>query len=259
MKKKILLFVICYLFMTTSASASFFLGGTRLIYDANVGQGASIKIGNQEEGVDYLIQSWVESPNPTWQDKAIFAVNPSEFKLSENRDSIITVTFSQNATLLPKDRETMFWLNIKVMPVSQIETEQKLTDIDKYNKRQKITRENPDFNKKKNRQYLLAFKNRVKLFYRPIGVAGNADTAYQEVKFIKEGNSLIVHNPTGYYITFASIKSGYKELLKNPMMLEPMHKTVMPLTTSVGDEISWQAVDDRGKLTIQTSMSLSSI
>ena len=56
----------------------------------------------------------------------------------------------------------------------------------------------------------LAFRSRIKLFFRPAGLTGNADEAAAKVswKFVRKDNggyALEATNPTPYHVTFSKI------------------------------------------------------
>lgn len=86
---------------------------------------------------------------------------------------------------LPSNKETVYWLNIKSIPATE-RAEQNTLQI--------------------------SVKTRIKMFYRPAGLTGNASEAYKFQRFTKNGNQLRVDNPTPYYVSFYSIKIGANEI-----------------------------------------------
>ena len=75
---------------------------------------------------------------------------------------------------LPRDRESLFYLNFLQVPA--------------------VRQTNSDKNK-----LLLVVTNRLKVFYRPAGLAGDANHVIDRLSLRQAGNALRVDNPTGYY------------------------------------------------------------
>lgn len=198
------------------AQASVTLGGTRLIYDASKRE-ATIPVTNGQQAVPHLIQSWVEvDGNAT--EKAPFIITPPLFRLDAGRENTLRVVFT-GANKLPEDRESVYWLNVKSIPAVE-KSEQNLL--------------------------LIAVKSKIKLFYRPaaLNTAAAAD-AWKKLSFSHNGGQLTIKNPTPYYISLFSLKTG-SQPVKHPPMIPPFgHVSV----NSAGGTVSWQAINDFGGIT----------
>ncbi|WP_404995629.1 fimbrial biogenesis chaperone, partial [Enterobacter bugandensis] len=61
-------------------------------------------------------------------------------------------------------------------------------------------------------------KTRLKIFYRPAGLEGQAETAYHHLSVARSGNRLTVSNPTPYYITLFTLKVDGQEIKEADMV-----------------------------------------
>ncbi|MTD41276.1 fimbria/pilus periplasmic chaperone [Erwinia sp. CPCC 100877] len=192
------------------------MGGTRVIYQENKKE-ASISVNNQDSSTPYLIQSWLENATPDDNRAVPFIVTPPLFRLEPEKSSVLRISYT--GAPLPKDRESVFWLNIKSIAPS-----------------------NPDGGNR----LQVNIKSKFKLFYRPSGLEGNPLEAYKKVTFRRQGNQLIAHNPTPYFVSFYKVNvSGHE--IKNPGMVPPAGDCQW--TLSGGNQVSWQAINDFGGIT----------
>lgn len=205
---------------TAYASDSVQIGATRLIYDGSKSQ-ASISVSNSDTRA-YLIQSWVA--NKSLSDKAVddlFITTPPLFRLEPKTDNSVRVVY--NGQTLPKDRESVFWLNIKAIPSVERSDNNKLT---------------------------IAIKTQLKLFYRPSGLSGNPADAYKKLKFLAKDGKLSINNPTPYSVSLNDLKVNGSSIEPAPMIL-PFSTTPINKTVSAGNKVSWQAINDFGGLTAE--------
>lgn len=193
------------------------IGGSRLIYDGNAKQ-ASISVNNPDKQ-PYLIQSWVNKSVESNTDDGMFISTPPLFRLDPDTQNSIRIIY--NGQSLPKDRESVYWLNIKSIPSSDKEAKNVL---------------------------LIAVKSKMKLFYRPTGLKGNPAEAFKELQFSQSNGKLSAQNPTPYYVSFYSLKVNGKEI-ENPPMIAPFSTQLINTNVSVGNTISWQAINDFGGVT----------
>jgi P pilus assembly chaperone PapD len=94
---------------------------------------------------------------------------------------------------------------------------------------------------------LISVRSRIKLFYRPKGLAGNANEAYKALTWQRQGAQLTVTNPTPYYVSFFNVKVGSAEV-SEPPMVAPFSSQQMTAPVSSGT-LSWQAINDYGGIT----------
>lgn len=209
-------FFILFFILITNAYSGVIVGGTRVIYNEGV-KDSSIDIENPDE-IAYLIQSWVDDENG--EPQSIFSVTPPLFKLP--RESTNTLRIFLTEDVLPNNRESLFWLNIKNIPSVKFQ-------------------EN---------SLQIAFRTQMKLIYRPISLK-NVDFNKEQKKIIwsKSGNKIIVKNPTPYYINFQRISFNEKAL-KNVSYIAPF-STVEFNTESSSKHgiIKWELINDFGATT----------
>ncbi|AWA04562.1 fimbrial biogenesis chaperone [Aeromonas hydrophila] len=155
------------------ASASISLSATRLIYNQKDNE-VSINATNDGEQ-DVLIQSWLEAFDNS---APPFAITPPLAKISGKERQLLRVFYQGDG--LPQDRESVLWLNV-----------------------QEIPKESSSKN-----SIQLAILQRIKLFYRPEALSGNALSAPLNVKGYFSGGSLELSNTTPYHINLVSIQQG---------------------------------------------------
>lgn len=200
------------------AHASVTLGGTRLIYDASQRE-ASISVTNGQQAVPHLIQSWVEADGSS-VDKTPFIVTPPLFRLDAGRENTLRVVYT-GETALPDNKESLYWLNVKSIPAVERSDQNRL---------------------------LIAVKSRIKIFYRPASLNNeNAAEAWRKLAFSHSNGRLIINNPTPYYVSLFSLKSG-SNMIKNPPMVAPFSDVSV---TSPRGDVTWQAINDFGGVTTE--------
>lgn len=193
--------------------AGVIVGGTRLIYDGGKKE-SSLGISNPDK-VPYLIQSWVDTQEGDTS-KAPFIITPPLFRLDGGQDNILRVVRAGGN--LPTDRESLYWLNIKSIPSAE----------------------------KKENTLQIAVKTRIKLIYRPQGLAGSLDDAAKGLKWQRSGNAVQVTNSSPYYVTFFKVRVN-GSLLQNTTMVAPHSSARFNLPVGItGGALSWEIINDYG-------------
>lgn len=215
-----------FVVMSQPALANVVVGGTRLVYEASKKE-ASISVVNQSNNSVYLVQSWIENGAETRVGKAPFVITPPLFRLDPSQENLLRVIHLDGA--LPQNRESLYWLNIKAIPSTK---------------------------KNGGNELLIAVKNRLKLIYRPSALSSKiANEAYKSVHFSRQGSQLVVKNPTPYYISFYKIKVGHAEI-KDAGTVSPESSHSWPLPLGASGKVTWQAINDFGGITPESSSSL---
>ncbi|WP_145553833.1 fimbrial biogenesis chaperone [Yersinia canariae] len=212
---KSLFFIACLTGVMQSAQAGVSVGGTRIIYDGAKKE-ASLSVANQDKNTPYLIQSWVDNFEATNNNKVPFIITPPLFRLDGEQESNLRILLTGGH--LPQDRESVYWLNVKTIPASK---------------------------KGAGNQLFISIKNRIKLFYRPAGLIGNAADAYKALSFSRQGKQLQVSNPTAYHVSFHTLKVGSSEI-KGALMVAPKDTLNIDLPAGASGTVSWQAISDFG-------------
>ncbi|MEG5551154.1 molecular chaperone [Enterobacter wuhouensis] len=198
-----------------SVQAGVVIGGTRIIYNGNKKE-TSVSINNTSKTDAYLIQSWVDAGIKS--QKAPFIVTPPVFRINPAEENLLRIIYAGKA--LPQDRESVFWLNVKSIPALS-------SDMSQTNTLQVV------------------IKSRLKLFYRPDGLQGRADIAYQQLNVSHRGQVLTLGNPTPFYVTLFSLKVDGREI-QDADLLPPKGEVHFTLASGSPGSVSWQAINDYG-------------
>jgi len=213
MRKSI--FIASLLVMTTAAHAGVIIEGTRLIYQGDKKE-ASLGISNPDN-LDYLVQSWVEGADNA-REKTPFLITPPLFRLDGKQDNVLRVV--RTGGNLPTDRESLYWLNIKSIPSTSREESSNTLQI--------------------------AIKTRIKLIYRPTGISGKPDEVADKLRWHKQGNNLVVNNPTPFYMNFQAITVGGKKV-DNVTWVAPDSEAHFAVPGGIaGSSVSWKIINDYG-------------
>jgi P pilus assembly chaperone PapD len=201
--------------LSSYASAAISLSATRLIYGERDRE-SSISVINTGEQ-DVMIQSWLEN-NDNNMLPPPFAVTPPLAKLNSKERQLLRVLFQGQG--LPKDKESVFWLNVQEIP--------QMVDGGKN-------------------VLQLALLQRVKLFYRPVGLIGDANAAPQQLKIRLINSQLELHNPTPYHINMVNFKQGGNEV--DVPMIGPGERVSLPVKNiNSHGRFSIATVNDHGAI-----------
>lgn len=208
--------------LSTSAQAAIALDRTRVVFDGDV-KSVSLNISNQNKQLPYLAQGWMEDPNGT-KIQSPFTVLPPVQRIEPGKPSQVKIQALPVVNTLPQDKESLFYFNLREIP--------------------------PKSSKPNTLQ--IALQTRIKMFYRPKGLAidPNAAPPQDKITLTKQGDNYVVNNPTPYYVTFVDASrqkdtTGAKDF--EPMMVSP--KSSMPLTvnaSAIGNNPVLTYVNDYG-------------
>jgi chaperone protein EcpD len=142
-------------------------------------------VGNTPE----LVQTWLDEGNPKTlpsESKAPFTIVPPLFRLDPKKGQSLRLIYTRDP--LPQDKESVFWLNVLEVPPRDTSTG---------------SNDNPN-------KLQLAFRTRIKVFFRPRALTGRADDAPAQVswRFVSKsdgGYALEATNPTPYNVTFSNL------------------------------------------------------
>lgn len=210
--------VLLGMLMATQATASISLNATRIVFDGSHKEAnITVRNGNQ----DVLIQSWVDM-NDASGSRAPFAVTPPLARVFAKEQQLLRILY-QGAGM-PTDRESVVWLNVQEIPKAS-EAENTLQ---------------------------LAIRQRIKIFYRPAGLPGNAlqAPAQLEWRLAKQGTQtlLLVKNPTLYHVSMADIKVQ-AQLASDSTMIAPGEAKQFPLSATPASgtvQLSFSSINDYG-------------
>lgn len=216
------------------AHASVVITGTRVIFNAAQGE-TTVRLTN-DNSRPALVEAWIDDGDVnSTPDSAHtpFLITPPLFRMDPNKDQSLRILFVPGTRPLPADRESVFWLNVLEIPPKPTGAEQA------------------------GQNYLqFAIRSRIKLFYRPAKLPGDALTAPDKLTFkaiAGQGAALEIHNPTPYYITISSLSLGAnpKPIEGTDGMIAPFGDLRMPLkgaaqTPAAGAPIVFTTINDYG-------------
>jgi P pilus assembly chaperone PapD len=216
MKQLITAVAAAFFLFSAVAQAGIVMGGTRVIYHEGKRE-ASISVTNADNHSPYLVQSWVENYAEADKGPVPFIVTPPLFRLDPEQENVLRINFIGSP--LPGDRESVYWLNVKSISPTQKGEANKLQ---------------------------VNIKSKFKIFYRPNGLHGDPESAWQQLKFKQAAHRLTVHNPTPYFVSFFTVAVGGKEITE-PGMVGPFADKTWQ--TEGSGTVKWRAINDFGGIT----------
>ncbi|MBT1872226.1 fimbrial chaperone [Enterobacter mori] len=203
-------------FCASSSYAGIVVGGTRVIFSAD-NPDATLSVYNKEVDLPYLIQSWVDPFSKDDKYKPPFTVIPPVSRLEPNQEKILRIV--KTAGELPKDRESVFWLNVKNIPPSSKNKTVSTLEI--------------------------AIKTRIKLFWRPASITLIPEKAVVNVKWHRQGSHLVVENMNPIHINIMDVSVDGKDIPLN--MIRPFETLTLALPAgSEGRSVVWRFINDYG-------------
>ena len=154
-----------------SANAALALDRTRVVLNGGE-KSVSLGITNQNRELPFLAQAWVEDAQGKKLTDPLTAL-PHVQRIEPGSKTQVKVQTTPAMNILAQDKETLFYFNLREIPPK----------TDKPNTLQ------------------IALQTRIKLFYRPAGLAVNpADKPWQEqMTLTRQGDRYVANNPSAYY------------------------------------------------------------
>jgi len=232
-----------------SAQASITLTGTRVIY--NEAKGEAMLHLSQDGPAVGMVQLWIDSGDPEATPESVtppFVITPTIAVIHPGSQQRVRIVRTRNE--LPADRESVLWLNVMEMSREYVEQTQ-----------------NPDNSPN------LAFRARVKMFYRPEGLSIPVERAPELLQFsfaraLPDGRLQIrIYNPSPYHVTFRSMElrqsadapilAGFTADSPGMRMVAPMSELIITLDGSDANpvalpaqaDLSFNIINDYGSLT----------
>lgn len=185
--KILLLALIAATFLTFAphAHAGVVVDGTRVVYPAAKRE-VTINISNSSSAPS-LVQAWLDAGDPHAKPgdaKVPFVLTPPLFRLDPTKVQSLRLVYTHDP--LPADRESLFWLNVLDIPP-----------------RAAANADAPN-------QLELAFRHRMKVFFRPAGLAGSAADAPGRMtwKLLSKDGKLVgiqASNPGPYHVSMTRV------------------------------------------------------
>ncbi|MGK2643710.1 fimbria/pilus periplasmic chaperone, partial [Escherichia coli] len=122
---------------------------------------------------------------------------------------------------LPHNKESLFYLNVLDIPPN-----------------------NPQ-NAGKNK-IKLALQNRIKLLWRPSGIAPVDKKSFSQLNIKKKNNAISINNETANWITITTIKAQNVKVNNESILLPPFSNNDITLKNNHASEYELTVVDDYG-------------
>ncbi|MDR6491717.1 fimbria/pilus periplasmic chaperone [Paraburkholderia sp. 22099] len=214
------------------ANASVVVAATRVVFPANERE-VTVKLSN-DGNTPALVQAWIDTGDQNAspeQIKVPFTLTPSMFRLDPKKGQTLRMIYTKEP--LAQDKESMFWLNVLEVPPKAGAGE--------------------DMNKLQ-----LAFRTRIKVFFRPQGLQSSAQEAPSKAQWSivrgadGKGYALQATNPTPYFVNLGSIalEAGGKTYDAGSGYLKPGSSELFPIAnlTSAPSaaEVNYTSINDWG-------------
>ncbi|WP_175972088.1 fimbria/pilus periplasmic chaperone [Burkholderia sp. BCC0322] len=179
--------IACSIMSMAAAKASVVVTGTRFIYPENERE-VTIRLNNVGER-PALVQTWVDNGDSgidSQKHAMPFTVTPPVFRIDPGKGQTLRLAHTKEP--LPTDRESLYWLNVLEIP-----SDAKKAKGDQSN------------------ALHLAMRSRLKIFYRPSALKGEANDAPNSVTWsfalTNDGKQVLAkaNNPTPYHINVAHV------------------------------------------------------
>jgi chaperone protein EcpD len=169
----------------SAAQASVVISGTRVVFPGGERE-VTVKLTNDGE-IPALVQAWIDRGNPNSMPDEVsvpFLLSPPLFRMEPKKGQSLRMVFTGED--LPKDKESIFWLNVLEVPPRAAAAEEGAG------------------------QMQIAFRNRIKIFYRPKGLSMRVDDApakmqWQIVTGADGKRVLQGSNPTPFFINLSHV------------------------------------------------------
>lgn len=209
--------------------------GTRLLYPADQKE-ITVKLNNNGTQ-PALIQSWIDTGSvestPT-SSKAPFLLSPPVARIDPTKGQSLRVLFT--GAPMAQDKESVFWLNVLEIPPKP----EAGADINTLQ---------------------MAFRSRIKLFYRPTGLPGTASEAIEQVQWqlvpARDGQGLALQafNPSAFHVSLIELElvAGAQRERSEDGMIAPGETRQFVLPTlkvrpAAGAQVEFSAINDYGAL-----------
>lgn len=215
------------------ARATVVIGGTRVIFPAQSGE-VTVRLSNVGN-TPALVEAWIDKGNPqSTPDKADtpFLITPPLFRMDAHKDQSLRILAT--SPQLPADRESLFWLNVLEVPPKPTGPEAAGKNLLQF-----------------------AVRSRLKLFYRPAKLPGDALKAASQLTWKARANGreviLDAHNPSPYYITISKItlQIGDRPYTAATGMVAPFGDLKLAVkglanVPAAGTSVSYTTINDYG-------------
>ena len=204
------------------------MDGSRIVFrETDTIKGVSIGVSSSTGSPPYLVKAIVSRDTEGQQVQTPFIATPSLFRLES--DSTSQIRIMKSPGVLPRDRESLFYLRTVAMPAGDTLHRSDAPAVAG--------------------SLQVATGQVIKLFWRPEGLSIPQPRAMKMLQFSITAQGLKATNPTPYYITLSQLNVNGKPIKLNVTqggnMLAPHGSVVWSGSTQKGP-VAWTAVNDYG-------------
>lgn len=206
--------------MIFPAHAGMVIYGTRIIYPAEQKE-VMVQLMNQGNRSS-LVQAWIDDGDTSLPPEKIqvpFILTPPVAKVVANSGQQIKIKVMPNK--LPVNKESIFYLNILDIPPNSPEDEGKNT-------------------------LKFAMQNRIKLFYRPVGITPVNKATFKKLQMNRSGNNLIIKNDSPNWVTISDIKANNVKVNYETIMVAPLESQSVNVKNNNANNWHLTIIDDHG-------------
>ncbi|AXK53088.1 fimbria/pilus periplasmic chaperone [Pseudomonas protegens] len=223
---------IAILLCSLSVQASVVVDATRIVYPAKERE-VSLRLSNQGQQAA-LVQTWIDDGRVDAKPDEVdtpFMVMPPMVRIDPDKGQSLRIAFVPS-THLPKDRESVFWLNVLDVP--------------------------PLASAQVGNHMQLAFRTRLKLFFRPADLPGSSTESAEKLRWnlSRSGKDTVlqVHNDGAFHVSFKSVELKLKDgraLTVESHMVAPKSSADFvfeqtPKASEVGGGVMYEWINDFG-------------
>lgn len=226
--KNFICLVLLSLCAVNHAMASVVIDGTRVIYPEGKSE-VSVRMTNEGDEPK-LVQVWIDDgdrqASPEKIDVPFVVLNPI-YRMDPKKGQVARIQFTGSKPL-PNDRESVFWLNVLEIPAK------------------------PSAEMEKENYLQFRFRTRIKLFYRPKGIAGEALEAPGKLIVRYKPGFVELENPTAYHISVSGLEVGDHAVggQFESEMINPFSKKVIELKNATkalnAPVVKYRTINDFG-------------
>ena len=200
--------ILVFFFLTAlcaNSMASVVINGTRVIYPLSA-KDVSVRLSNNGT-FPSLVQAWIDDGDASAAPENIsvpFILSPPISRINPTHSQTLRLVYT-GEDKAPRDRETVYWLNVLEIPPK------------------------PDASAGEN-TLQFAVRSRIKLFLRPSGLAGESALAPAQItwRVLRDGASLkvLAYNPTPFHVSFGELAL----VAASGTLGKPMYGMVKPMS-----------------------------
>lgn len=166
--------------LSGGAQAGVVINGTRVIYPQKE-KNVTVQLSN-EGTAPVLVQSWLDKGDMNANPQTLqvpFVLTPPINRIEPKQGQTLRISYTGQP--LPTDRESVFWLNVLEIP-------SKPADASSNNFLQ------------------MAFRTRIKLFFRPTGLPGTPAEAAKSLRWTLHNGEVTATNASPWHVSLVSVR-----------------------------------------------------